>query len=353
MTDNRFSSLITETTDYIGAYELEGGIPRRLNIPGGYMTIADTVYHHYIPDYQGNILAVVNTRTRQLEQHTDYYPYGMPHGSATGAGVNKRKYSGKELITFAGYDAMDYHARWRPTALPLFTTPDPLGEKYYQNSLYTYCGGDPINATDPSGKEPIYSPAGDFLGCTSEGFTGDILIYTGEDDIDWSNYTRIEFEEKYFNKMGTFDELRFFYSLGFTNESYSKIWTNILSHFEGINIFDESFSMRTLQNNEIGFSESVANNWFTFTRTSPDSPISIVGMLTDDYESTVENIAITVLVHEWYTHGIKNLGDHNLSHRIAYENMINFEPLWNKTTEQFKIDVFNKLEYYNRIELWK
>ena len=69
--------VITETTDYIGAYELEGGIPRRLNLPGGYMTIADTVYHHYIPDYQGNILSVVNTRTRQVEQRTDYYPYGM------------------------------------------------------------------------------------------------------------------------------------------------------------------------------------------------------------------------------------------------------------------------------------
>ena len=145
------AGVITETTDYVGSYELEGGIPRRLNLPGGYMTIADTVYHHYIPDYQGNILAVVNTRTRQLEQRTDYYPYGMPHGSATGAGVNKRKYSGKELITFADYDAMDYHARWRPTALPLFTTPDPLAEDFLPYSLYSYCGGDPINNIDPTG----------------------------------------------------------------------------------------------------------------------------------------------------------------------------------------------------------
>ena len=145
------AGVITETTDYVGSYELEGGIPRRLNLPGGYMTIADTVYHHYIPDYQGNILAVVNTRTRQLEQRTDYYPYGMPHGSATGAGVNRRKYSGKELITFAGYDAMDYHARWRPTALPLFTTPDPMAEKRQNISIYAYCSGDPINKVDLDG----------------------------------------------------------------------------------------------------------------------------------------------------------------------------------------------------------
>ncbi len=123
------------------------------------MTIADTVYHHYIPDYQGNILAVVNTRTRQLEQRTDYYPYGMPHGSATGAGVNKRKYGGKELITFAGYDAMDYHARWRPTALPLFTTPDPLGGIDYGVSLYSYCNGDPVNRVDPSGMADFYENA--------------------------------------------------------------------------------------------------------------------------------------------------------------------------------------------------
>ncbi len=102
------------------------------------------------------ILVVVNTRTRQVEQRTDYYPYGMPHGSATGAGLNKRKYSGKELITFAGYDAMDYHARWRPTALPLFTTPDPLAEKRQGISIYAYCGGDPVNRIDPSGMEWDY-----------------------------------------------------------------------------------------------------------------------------------------------------------------------------------------------------
>ncbi|MDE6099087.1 MAG: hypothetical protein K2G24_09390 [Muribaculaceae bacterium] len=81
--------------------------------------------------------------------------YGMPHGSASGAGLNRRKYSGKELITFSGYDAMDYHARWRPTALPLFTTPDPMCEKTYPISLYAYCGGDPVNRVDPTGEDIV------------------------------------------------------------------------------------------------------------------------------------------------------------------------------------------------------
>lgn len=77
----------------------------------------------------------------------------MPHGDATGAGINRRKFSGKELVTFRGFDAMDYHARWRGLSLPLFDTPDPLQHDYTPLSPYMYCGGDPVNRIDPSGCE--------------------------------------------------------------------------------------------------------------------------------------------------------------------------------------------------------
>lgn len=97
---------ITNITDYIGSYELEDNRPTRLLLPGGFMTLADTVYHHYIPDYQGNIAVVINTKTRSVEQKTSYYPYGMPHDNSYGAGAQRRKYGAKELTTFAGYGSL-------------------------------------------------------------------------------------------------------------------------------------------------------------------------------------------------------------------------------------------------------
>ena len=43
----------------------------------------------------------------------------------------------------------------------------------------------------------MYNTDGDFLGCTSEGFVGDILIYNGGFDIDFSQFTAKELQETY------------------------------------------------------------------------------------------------------------------------------------------------------------
>ena len=37
-----------------------------------------------------------------------------------------------------------------------YTHLDPLAEKYYSESLYTYCYSNPINCIDPNGKDGIY-----------------------------------------------------------------------------------------------------------------------------------------------------------------------------------------------------
>ena len=42
-----------------------------------------------------------------------------------------------------------------PTVGARFTTMDPLCEKYYSVSPYAYCGGAPVNAVDPDGKEGV------------------------------------------------------------------------------------------------------------------------------------------------------------------------------------------------------
>ena len=109
-------------------------------------------YHLYAFDYQGNVIGVYNTKTATLEQTTDYYPYGLPHATATyHSDCNRRLYSAKELTTEAGLNTYDFAARWQSPALPIFTTPDPLAEQTQSIGVYVFCGGDPINRIDPTG----------------------------------------------------------------------------------------------------------------------------------------------------------------------------------------------------------
>ena len=83
------------------------------------------------------------------------YPYGMPHASisseAAGAEVNRRKFGGKELMSDHGYNSYDFAARYLTTGFPVFTTPDPLAEKFKHLSPHLFCAGDPINLIDPTG----------------------------------------------------------------------------------------------------------------------------------------------------------------------------------------------------------
>ena len=114
-------------------------------------------YHLYAFDHQGNVIGVYNTKTATLEQTTDYYPYGLPHATATyHSDCNRRLYSAKELTTEAGLNAYDFAARWQSPALPIFTTPDPLAEDYLPIGPHVFCGGDPINNIDPRGMD-IYN----------------------------------------------------------------------------------------------------------------------------------------------------------------------------------------------------
>ena len=135
--------------DFAGVHEMTDGWFTQLNLQQGYIDSIGTL-HIYVPDFQGNVIGVVNSRTHQLEQQTDYYPYGQPHPDALGAEIQRRKYGGKELLTELGLDEYDFSAR-RLAPCGSFTQPDPKATKYPWLSPYAYCAGDPINYVDPTG----------------------------------------------------------------------------------------------------------------------------------------------------------------------------------------------------------
>ena len=68
---------------------------------------------------------------------------------------NPFKFIGKEKAAGSGFSLYDFGARFYTPAIPRWTTPDPLAEKYYPISPYAYCAGNPVNLVDPDGNNPI------------------------------------------------------------------------------------------------------------------------------------------------------------------------------------------------------
>ena len=103
-------------------------------------------------DHPGNIRVVMG-EDGSLEQVTHYYPFGGIYGDAgLNAELQPYKYNGKELDRMHGLDWYDYGARQYDAAgVPVFTTIDPMAEKYYHLSPYAYCANNPVKYVDLRG----------------------------------------------------------------------------------------------------------------------------------------------------------------------------------------------------------
>ena len=86
-----------------------------------------------------------------VEETNHYYPFGGLFAST--ASAQPYKYNGKEFDSKNGLNWYDYGARMYDPVLGRFTTVDPMAEKYYGISPYTYCGNNPILFIDEFGLE--------------------------------------------------------------------------------------------------------------------------------------------------------------------------------------------------------
>ena len=125
-------------------------------------------FHYYCRDHLGDNRVVVS-EDGEIEQVTHYYPYGGLFGDVnTEPGLQPYKFGGKEFQHTHGLDLYDfllhevtqarddfllhevtqargdYIARQYDPATGLFTTMDPLCEKYYHISPYAYSAGNPV-----------------------------------------------------------------------------------------------------------------------------------------------------------------------------------------------------------------
>ena len=139
----------TTTTDYCGNVVYENGTQKLLLTEEGYVTLADSKYHYYLKDHQGNNRVVIS-QSGTVEETNHYYPFGGVFAATNN--VQPYKYNGKEFDNKNGLNWYDYGARHYDAALGRFVSVDPLSEQDYAVSPYTYCGNNPVLRIDKDGK---------------------------------------------------------------------------------------------------------------------------------------------------------------------------------------------------------
>ena len=153
------------TTDlYVDGLILRGGAPLLWQFGGGYVELdangAPTSWNYYVTDHLGSTRMVVDSNNN-IKETINYYPFGseiqMENPALLNGGTSHPfRFTGKELDRLNSLNMYDFGARWYDVAgVPMWTSIDPLCEKYYNVSPYAYCEGDPVNKIDPDGRDGI------------------------------------------------------------------------------------------------------------------------------------------------------------------------------------------------------
>jgi RHS repeat-associated protein len=151
------------TTDlYVDGLILRDGVPLMWQFDGGYVDLdangTPTSWNYYVTDHLGSTRKVVDSNDN-VKETICYYPFGSEmrmQAPAQMAGDTWQPYrfTGKELDKQNGLNMYDFGARWFDVAgVPMWTSVDPLAEKYYNVTPYSYCAGDPVNKIDPDGRD--------------------------------------------------------------------------------------------------------------------------------------------------------------------------------------------------------
>ena len=110
---------------------------------------------HLSTDLRANVTSsvrVVVGADGTVIKHNEILPYGeLFNNNDPYLTNNDYLYGGKELQKKFGINLYDSQARFQANT-GMFLSLDPLAEKYYGISPYSYCAGNPVNLVDPEGK---------------------------------------------------------------------------------------------------------------------------------------------------------------------------------------------------------
>ena len=165
-------SRISIKDQYVDGLILRGDTSLLWRFSGGYVELnangTPTSWNYYITDHLGSTRMVVDSNNN-IKETINYYPFGSEMkmenpALLTGGTSHPYRFTGKELEKVNSLNMYDFGARWYDVAgVPIWTSVDPLAEKYYNISPYAYCAGDPVNMVDPDGKDYYFSVNGYFI----------------------------------------------------------------------------------------------------------------------------------------------------------------------------------------------
>ena len=124
----------------------------------GRLTTSGVILH--VTDHLGSVVAAVRGSDGALYEASKYDAFGkrsslteadtvpLPEGIALRSGFSGKEDQKPEF----GAEYMDFGARQYSSMQRRWMTPDPLSEKYYGISPYSYCDGNPVNFIDPDGR---------------------------------------------------------------------------------------------------------------------------------------------------------------------------------------------------------
>jgi RHS repeat-associated protein len=207
---NEYGNTRRTTTDlYIDGLILRDGKPLMWQFDGGYVDLDDngspTGWNYYVTDHLGSTRKVVGS-DNTVRETISYYPFGsemtmQDPAQMTGDFQHPYRFTGKELDRLNGLNMYDFGARWYDVAgVPMWTSVDPLAEKYYNVSPYNYCMNNPVILVDPDGRFPSMWKAmlNHKLSEMEAKFTGSVV-----GDIVYDRNARTKNGRYYYNKVSS------------------------------------------------------------------------------------------------------------------------------------------------------
>ena len=134
-----------------------------------------------------------------------------------------------------------------------------------------------------------------------------------------------------------------------SGDAIGNIMTNILERWEGKMVFDEKFTMASIDNRVIYKDTDKWNFLSNYNPENKSGHMYVSKIYKDSYESTVENLEATMLGHEWYSHIIKDYGDEKYNHWKAYSNALCFN--YFKMTDKCRHFNQRQMELYRMYNL--
>ena len=234
--------------------------------------------------------------------------------------------------------------------MTMWLSVDPMAYKYPSISPYAYCAWNPVKLIDPDGRNinPVYNYKGEFLGCTNEGFTGKIIIYGGE---------TASFEEMSADDFVNANSYAEYYDMDneckLNNIAKEAMYRNILSVFDGMDVNGYTFCEQDITfifDKEKNGNYSVNPFLDQFLLYVTEKFLTYQDVIYVDqkailfrggmYDATVENIAASIIYHEWYGHYCNKWI--NEMHYKCYEAVRDC-PFFQKCTSEYRDDILQQI----------